>query len=61
MTLRARLTAAFLAVVLGPVVLGALFVGGTTAAVNRSRSMDRLDLATTALRGTVDARNWRIS
>ncbi|MEN3306260.1 MAG: two-component system, cell cycle response regulator [Micromonosporaceae bacterium] len=55
MTLRTRLTAAFLAVVLGPVVLGALFVGGTTAAVNRSRALDRLDLATTALRGAIDA------
>src|SRR5262249_52355547 len=52
---RTRLTAAFLAVVLGPVVLGALFVGATTAAVNRSRALDRLDLATTALRGAIDA------
>ena len=33
MTLRGRLTAAFLAVVLGPVLLGALFVGATVAAV----------------------------
>jgi two-component system cell cycle response regulator len=60
-TLRARLTAAFLAVVLGPVVLGALFVGGTTATVNRSRALDRLDLATTALRGAVDALCQRLA
>jgi diguanylate cyclase (GGDEF)-like protein len=53
-TLRARLTVAFLAVVLGPVLLGAVFVGGTTAAVNRSRSLSRLDLASTALHGIVD-------
>ena len=34
-TLRGRLTAAFLAVVLGPVLLGAFFVGATVAAVDR--------------------------
>ena len=34
MTLRARLTAAFLAVVLGPVLLGAIFVGVAVAAVS---------------------------
>jgi diguanylate cyclase (GGDEF)-like protein len=54
-TLRARLTAGFLAVVLGPVLLGALFVGVTVAAVNRTRSAERLDLAATAVRTALDA------
>jgi two-component system, cell cycle response regulator len=44
-TLRARLTAAFLAVVLGPVVLGAAFVGFAVAAVGADRTRDRLDVA----------------
>ncbi|MBM0240442.1 hypothetical protein JNW88_31240 [Micromonospora sp. ATA32] len=44
MTLRGRLTAAFLTVVLGPVLLGAFFVGSTMAAVDRSRSTERLGL-----------------
>ncbi|MGH3716138.1 MAG: diguanylate cyclase [Micromonosporaceae bacterium] len=55
MTLRARLTAAFLAVVLGPVLIGAVFVGGTVAAVSQSRSTERLDVAATAVRTTLDA------
>ncbi|MGH3738466.1 MAG: diguanylate cyclase [Micromonosporaceae bacterium] len=55
MTLRARLTAAFLAVVLGPVLIGAVFVGGTVAAVSQSRSTERLDVAATAVRTTIDA------
>ena len=42
-TLRARLTAAFLAVVLGPVLLGAIFVGIAVAAVSDQRAMERLD------------------
>jgi len=54
-TLRARLTAAFLTVVLGPVLLGAIFVGGTVAAVTRDRAAARLDLATTAVRTSVNA------
>jgi diguanylate cyclase (GGDEF)-like protein len=54
-TLRARLTAAFLAVVLGPVLVGSLFVGGTVAAVSKARSTDRLDVAATAVRTTIDA------
>ncbi|MEJ3743193.1 diguanylate cyclase [Actinomycetes bacterium KLBMP 9797] len=45
MTLRGRLTTAFLAVVLGPVLLGAFFVGATFAAVSRDRSVERLDIA----------------
>ena len=35
MTLRARLTGAFLAVVLGPVLIGAVFVGSTVTSVNQ--------------------------
>jgi diguanylate cyclase (GGDEF)-like protein len=54
-TLRARLTAAFLAVVLGPVLIGSVFVGGTVAAVSRARSAERLDVAATAVRTTLDA------
>ncbi|WP_213454907.1 diguanylate cyclase, partial [Rhizomonospora bruguierae] len=53
MTLRARLTTAFLAVVLGPVLLGAVFVGTTATAVSRNRLLDRLDLATTTARSSV--------
>ncbi|MDG6100518.1 diguanylate cyclase [Dactylosporangium aurantiacum] len=46
MTLRARLTAAFLAVVLGPVLLGAVFVGIAVAAVSDQRATERLDAGT---------------
>ncbi|OLB75030.1 MAG: hypothetical protein AUI14_22125 [Actinobacteria bacterium 13_2_20CM_2_71_6] len=55
MTLRARLTAAFLAIVLGPVLLGAVFVGMTVTTVNRARAAERLDQAAGAVRGAVDA------
>ncbi|GIF64855.1 hypothetical protein Ais01nite_28900 [Asanoa ishikariensis] len=55
MTLRGRLTAAFLAVVLGPVLLGALFVGGTVGAVAQDRAKDRLSVAATALRTSVSS------
>ncbi|MGB2568117.1 diguanylate cyclase [Micromonospora citrea] len=55
MTLRGRLTAAFLAVVLGPVLVGAVFVGTTLTAVDRSRSADRLGLAASTVRASVDA------
>ncbi len=55
MTLRARLTAAFLALVLGPVLLGAVFVGLTVTAVSRDRTAERLDRATGAVAATVDA------
>src|SRR2546430_2171863 len=54
-TLRAGLTAAFLAVVLGPVLLGAVFVGAMVTAVDRSRAVDRLGHAAGAVRGTLDA------
>jgi diguanylate cyclase (GGDEF)-like protein len=49
-TLRARLTAAFLAVVLGPVLLGAGFVAVTVGAVSEGRSQERLDLAAAGVR-----------
>jgi two-component system cell cycle response regulator len=52
-TLRGRLTAAFLAVVLGPVLLGALFVGGTVAAVGRDRAVERLGLAATSVQTSI--------
>ncbi|MEU2611353.1 diguanylate cyclase [Micromonospora sp. NPDC007271] len=55
MTLRGRLTAAFLAVVLGPVLLGAFFVGSMISSVDRSRSAERLGLAAAAVRTSVDA------
>jgi two-component system, cell cycle response regulator len=55
LALRTRLTAAFLAVVLGPVLLGAFFVGGTVAAVSRDRSIDRLERAAGAIRTSVAA------
>ncbi|SIN32685.1 GGDEF domain-containing protein [Micromonospora cremea] len=55
MTLRGRLTAAFLVVVLGPVLLGAFFVASTVAAVDRSRSTQRLAVAASTVRTSVDA------
>ncbi|GGK83718.1 diguanylate cyclase [Mangrovihabitans endophyticus] len=55
MTLRGRLTSAFLAVVLGPVLLGALFVGITVTAVSRDRALDRLAHAATTVRTSMSA------
>ncbi|MET8365387.1 diguanylate cyclase [Micromonospora sp. NPDC005194] len=55
MTLRGRLTAAFLVVVLGPVLLGAFFVASTVTAVDRSRSTERLAVAASTVRTSVDA------
>ncbi|MER7457232.1 diguanylate cyclase [Micromonospora sp. NPDC126480] len=55
MTLRGRLTAAFLTVVLGPVLVGAFFVGSAVAAVDRSRSTERLAVAAAAVRTSIDA------
>ncbi|HEX5541710.1 MAG TPA: diguanylate cyclase [Micromonospora sp.] len=55
MTLRGRLTNAFLAVVLGPVLLGAIFVAGTLAAVSHERTVDRLNLAATTVRTSISA------
>ncbi|MBO4164881.1 GGDEF domain-containing protein [Micromonospora antibiotica] len=55
MTLRGRLTAAFLTVVLGPVLLGAVLVGTTLSTVDRTRSTERLGLAASAVRTSIDA------
>ncbi|WP_167537081.1 sensor domain-containing diguanylate cyclase [Micromonospora terminaliae] len=55
MTLRGRLTAAFLTVVLGPVLLGAFFVGSTLSAVDRGRATERLGVAAAGVRTSVDA------
>ena len=50
MTLRGRLTTAFLVVVLGPVLLGSVFVALTVATVSRERTDERLDHAATTVR-----------
>ncbi|MEV8507445.1 diguanylate cyclase [Actinoplanes sp. NPDC051475] len=55
MTLRGRLTTAFLAVVLGPVLLGSFFVGMTVATVSRDRTAERLDHAATTVRAAMGA------
>ncbi|GAA2707711.1 GGDEF domain-containing protein [Actinoplanes palleronii] len=55
MTLRGRLTSAFLVVVLGPVLLGSIFVALTVAAVSRERTDERLDHAATTVRAAVGA------
>jgi two-component system cell cycle response regulator len=54
-TLRGRLTIVLLAVVLGPLLLGAYFVGETAAAVERDRAAARLDLAANTVRSSVSA------
>ncbi|GLZ76637.1 hypothetical protein Afil01_14440 [Actinorhabdospora filicis] len=61
MTLRARLTAAFLAVVLGPVLVGALFVGVTVTAVGANRAQERLGYGAASLRTAVDSLCTRLS
>ncbi|WP_305784966.1 diguanylate cyclase [Symbioplanes lichenis] len=55
MTLRGRLTTAFLAVVLGPVLLGSFFVGLTVSTVSRDRTAERLDHAVTTVRAAIGA------
>ncbi|MFI5889465.1 diguanylate cyclase [Actinoplanes sp. NPDC051513] len=55
MTLRGRLTAAFLVVVLGPVLLGSIFVALTVTTVSRDRAAERLDHAATTLRTGISA------
>ena len=55
MTLRGRLTSAFLAVVLGPVLLGSFFVGVTVTTVNADRAEERLDHAATTVRTAIGA------
>jgi diguanylate cyclase (GGDEF)-like protein len=54
-TLRGRLTAAFLVVVLGPVLLGSIFVALTVSTVSRDRAAERLDYAVTTVRTGISA------
>jgi two-component system cell cycle response regulator len=54
-TLRGRLTTAFVAVVLGPVLLGSFFVGMTVSTVSRDRTVERLDHASTTVRTAIGA------
>src|SRR3954449_13631404 len=54
-TLRGRLTTAFLVVVLGPVLLGSIFVALTVATVSRDRTAERLDHAATTVRTGIGA------
>src|ERR1700712_1465897 len=54
-TLRGRLTTAFLVVVLGPVLLGSIFVALTVATVSRDRTDERLDHAATTVRTSIGA------
>ena len=55
MSLRARLTTAFLVVVLGPVLLGAVFIGTAVDTLTTERAADRLDAAAAAVTATVSA------
>ncbi|MEV0454622.1 GGDEF domain-containing protein [Catellatospora methionotrophica] len=55
MTLRARLTTAFLAVVLSPVLLGAFFVGTMVSKVSHERATERLAVAAGSVRTSVGA------
>jgi diguanylate cyclase (GGDEF)-like protein len=54
-TLRGRLTTAFLVVVLGPVLLGSIFVALTVATVSQDRTAERLDHAATTVRTSIGA------
>ncbi|HEU4426541.1 MAG TPA: diguanylate cyclase [Pilimelia sp.] len=55
MTLRGRLTTAFLAVVLGPVLLGALVVGSVVHAAATERSGERLERGEVAVGASIGA------
>jgi two-component system, cell cycle response regulator len=59
-TLRARLTVTFLGVVLGPVLLAAVFVGITATELARDRADDRLAAAASAVRAELGARCDRL-
>jgi two-component system cell cycle response regulator len=54
-TLRGRLTTAFLVVVLGPVLLGSIFVAITVGTVSRDRVAERLDHAAATVRTGIGA------
>lgn len=60
MTLRARLTVTFLGVVLGPVLLAAVFVGITATELAGDRADDRLAAAAGAIRAEMGARCDRL-
>jgi diguanylate cyclase (GGDEF)-like protein len=60
-TLRARLTGAFLAVVLAPVLIGGIVVGATVSTVNHSRQLDLLESASVSLRAVVGATCSRLT
>ncbi|NUR72724.1 MAG: diguanylate cyclase [Hamadaea sp.] len=55
MTLRTRLTSAFLATVLAPVLVGALVAGSVLTSVARDQAAQRLSVAATAVRTSVSA------
>ena len=55
MTLRTRLTSAFLATVLAPVLIGAVVVGGYLASSAKDRAADRLTVAGGAVRTSFSA------
>jgi two-component system, cell cycle response regulator len=59
-TLRARLTVTFLGVVLGPVLIAAVFVGITATELARDRADDRLAAAASAVRAELAARCDRL-
>ena len=61
MSLRARLSAAFAAVVLGPVLLGALAVAGAVDVMARGLTAERLDRGTAAVQTAVTAQCQRLA
>ena len=60
MSLRARLSAAFAAVVLGPVLLGALAVAGAVDMMARGLTAERLDRGSVAVQAAVNAQCQRL-
>jgi two-component system, cell cycle response regulator len=60
-TLRARLTGAFLAVVLGPVLIGGVFVGMTVTETNHAGQRDRLTAASVSVTAAVSATCARLT
>jgi diguanylate cyclase (GGDEF)-like protein len=60
LTLRTRLTLAFLAVVLGPVLLGAVIAGAAVTAIGDARRADRLDHGAAAVQTAIMAQCQRL-
>ncbi|QSB04688.1 diguanylate cyclase [Natronoglycomyces albus] len=60
MSLRARLTTAFLVVVLGPVLVGAIFVGVIVTAVSDTRTAEQLERASVMVESTIGTACERI-